>query len=105
MKKRGGVSVWDILLWLGAIIILVWAFLKAFGIIHSPVWVEMIPYIGGGLSLLGGAYQLGKIMHRVENTDKKMNSVLRMKDDFLEVRNNQKLCLGGRLNKSPYGKG
>jgi hypothetical protein len=36
MNKRGGISFWDILLYLGIALILGWALLKSLGIIHSP---------------------------------------------------------------------
>lgn len=33
--------------WAGISIMAIWVILKMIGIIHSPVWVEMIPYAGG----------------------------------------------------------
>lgn len=63
MKK---LKIWDVLLWLGAILILGWALLKSFGIIHSPIWVEMVPYLGVGISIIGGAYKIGKISEKID---------------------------------------
>ncbi|MFH1803111.1 MAG: hypothetical protein ABH864_06730 [archaeon] len=68
MAKRK-LSFWDYLIWIGIILILGWALLKALGIINTPVWIEMIPYIGVGITLLGGAYKLGRILENVERMD------------------------------------
>ena len=68
-----------ILMKVGALLILGWAFLKIIGVIESPVWVEMIPYIGGGAGILGVTYHLGKIMKGIEETEGKVNEVLEIK--------------------------
>jgi len=103
MEKKE-LEFWDYLLWGGGFIILIWALLKIFKIISSPIWVDMVPVVAGGLSLLGGAYKLGKIMNGVEDTGKKVNELLVMKDDFQKVRHNQNLCITGKLHDSPYRK-
>ena len=102
MDKRGGISIWDILIWVGIILLLGWALLKSFGVINFPVWVEMIPYFGIGSAGVGVAYKLGRIMKGVEMTNRKVNGILRMEEDFKEVKSNQKLCMDGKLHKSPY---
>lgn len=38
------VSIKDIIFWLCLAVIFVWIILKAAGIIHSPAWIEVIPY-------------------------------------------------------------
>ena len=58
MDKRN-LEFWDILIIVGAILILGWALLKSLGIIGTPIWVDMIPYFGAGASIIGGAYKLG----------------------------------------------
>ena len=84
--------------------ILTYGLLKAFGIINTPVWILAIPYIGGGITILTVVYYFGKMNSEFESMNKRLGSYSKMRDDFIEVRNNQALCLGGRLDKSPYGK-
>lgn len=62
----------------------------------------MIPVVAGGFSLLGAAYKLGKIMNGIEETNKKVNVILKIKEDFQKLKHNQMLCLGGKLKNSPY---
>lgn len=101
MEKRG-INNLDVLIWIGIILILGWAILKALGIIHSPIWVDMIPYFGVGASAIGGAYKLGKIMTGIEETKVKVDKILNLEEDFKEVKNNQKMCMEGKLHNSPY---
>ncbi len=95
-NNKGQIS-WDYLIWIGLVMLLVWAFLKSLGIINSPVWVEMIPYFGIGVAGMGGAYKLGKIMEGVER-------LLRIEERFISVENTHKMCIEGKLDKSPYKK-
>lgn len=97
MNKKGKISIWDLLLYLGAGIILVWAFLKAFGVINSPVWFEILPYFGIGVSLVGGAYKLGKIMNGIEYTNRKVNKLLEIGSRFEKLENEHNLCMEGKL--------
>jgi len=94
-----------VLMAISGVAILVYGLLKAFGVINTPVWILAIPYIAGGVTVLTVVYYFGKASNRIELMNKRLGSYSRMRDDFLEVRNNQKLCLSGQLNKSPYGKG
>jgi len=98
MNKRGSISFWDFLLWLGALLILAWALLKIFGVIHSPVWVEMIPFLGAGASLVGEAYKLGKIKNRIEETERKVDKLLGMEERFRKIENEHNLCMDGKLS-------
>jgi hypothetical protein len=76
----------DILLWLGVVLILIWVLLKSFGVIHSPVWIEMVPYFGIGISIAGGAYKLGKIMNSIEDTGKKVNKLVILEEDSASLK-------------------
>lgn len=101
MNKRGE-NFWDYLIWIGIILILGWALLKSLGIINTPIWIEMIPYYGVGATGIGAAYKLGKIMQGVDETKKKVEQVLKMEGEFKEVKSNQKMCMDGKLHRSPY---
>ncbi len=94
---RRGLSFWDILIYLGLLIIIGWALLKSLGVINSPTWIDMIPYYGVGLAGLGGAYKIGKIMNGIER-------LLHMEKRFNEVETTHKLCIEGKLHNSPYSK-
>ena len=102
--KKGQANFWDYLIWIGIVVLIGWALLKAFGIINSPEWVNMIPVLAGGASLAGGAYKLGMIMRGIEGTKNKINEVLEIKEDFRIVKQNQKLCMDGKLQNSPFRK-
>ncbi len=91
------ITFWDVLIWVGTILILGWALLKSLGIIHSPVWVEMIPYFGFGISIVGGAYKLGKIMNSIEDTQKKVSKLVVLEERFNRIENEHNLCMNGKL--------
>ena len=94
---RSGLSFWDILIYLGLLLLVGWALLKSLGIINSPVWIDMIPYYGVALAGLGGAYKLGKIMNGIER-------LIRIEGRFNRVEQTHNLCIEGKLDKSPYRK-
>jgi len=95
--ERKGFDFWDILMLIGAILILFWASLKAFGIISSPVWVEMIPYFGAGASLIGVAYKFGKMTRGIEETECKVDKLISLEKRFEKVENEHDLCMTGKL--------
>jgi len=111
MKKRKNnlldILMW-VLIWIGAMIIIGWYLLKVFGIINTPIWIEALPYFGGGLSIAGGAYQLGRILKGIETTNRKVNHIgnklIGFEDRFNKIEHTQELCIEGKLNKSPYKK-
>ena len=94
---RSGLSFWDILIYLGLLLLVGWAMLKSLGVINSPVWIDMLPYYGIALAGLGGAYKLGKIMNGIER-------LLRIEARFNKVEQTHNLCIEGKLDKSLYRK-
>jgi len=97
MDKKS-LEFWDIALVVGALSILIWALLKAFGIISSPTWVEMIPVFGGGISILGGAYKLGKIKKGIEETEEKVGKILILEERFNKIEHEHNLAMTGKLS-------
>ena len=99
MKKRGNIKIdfWDILILFGALAILTWALMKAFRMIHTPAWVEMIPYFGGAFSIIGGTYKLGKIIRGIEETEQKVDKLITIEKRFSKVETEHKLAMGGKL--------
>lgn len=82
---------------LGALIIILWVILKSFGIINSPVWVEMVPYVGGVASMVGVAYQFGRVMHRIESIEEKLDRMIQMEQRFLKVEHEHNLAMTGQM--------
>jgi hypothetical protein len=114
MDRRGEIGLAEVLILTGAIMILVWALLKGFGVINTPLLVQMVPYIGGAVSLLGVVAGFGKLLSRFDsigrgvarngrNIEGVREKVDRIDREFVKVRNNQELCLSGKLKSSPYG--
>ncbi|MFH1199725.1 MAG: hypothetical protein V1708_01525 [Candidatus Micrarchaeota archaeon] len=66
MAEDGFEKLATFFVYLGAVAILLWALLKSFGIIHSPVWVDMIPFFGGGVSILALAYRADRFIQKIE---------------------------------------
>lgn len=100
LMRKNDYEVWDYLILFGAALILGWALLKAFNIIHSPTWIEMIPYFGGGASIIGGAYKLEKIKKGIEETETKVNKILKIEERFSRVENEHFLAMQGKLKMS-----
>ena len=50
----------------GIVIIVLWAMAKSFGIINSPIWLEMIPVFSGAAALGGVGIAIGKILNKVD---------------------------------------
>jgi hypothetical protein len=91
-------SFWDALLWVGAVLVLVWALLKALGWIHSPVWVEMVPFFGAGASLVGASYKLGKMAKGIEDTQQKVDQLVKIEDRFKLLEHEHNLCKDGKMH-------
>lgn len=95
-------DVWDAVIIIGALIILIWALLKAIGVINSPAWVDMLPYFGASFSIIGAAYKLGKIKKGIEETDKKVDRILSIEQRFLRVENEHNLLMSGKLSTAHH---
>ncbi len=44
---------WNVVFWIGILIIFFWLVAKAAGLINTPLVVQIIPYIGGLVALFG----------------------------------------------------
>ncbi len=99
MEKRS-LELWDIIILIGAILIIIWALLKSFGVINTAIWVDMIPYFGASASIIGAAYKLGKIKKGIEDTQEKVNRILKIEERFNRLENEHKLAMNGKLNIS-----
>ncbi|MDD5331812.1 MAG: hypothetical protein PHE43_03245 [Candidatus Nanoarchaeia archaeon] len=97
MRFFDNVTIWDILIIAGAFLVLIWAFLKALSIIHSPAWVEMLPFFGVGASIIGAAYKLGRIKQSVDDTGNKVDRLLKMETSFHQIESEHHLAMEGKL--------
>jgi hypothetical protein len=96
MGKRNW-DFWDVVILIGALLILFWAILKLLGVINSPVGIDMLPYFGIGISILGFVYKLGKIMRGVEETERKVNKIATIENRFNKLENEHNLAMTGKL--------
>ena len=67
----------------GGLTILVWALLKATGVINTPIWIEMIPYASAAIAALAFVYKAGKLVNRFEVIE---GDVHALKDGFSEIK-------------------
>ena len=74
---------------IAALAIIIWALLKSFAIINTPVWVEMVPYIAGGVAVLAAVLQLGKMMQKL---DMVCYDVRALKQDIHKIQINCPTC-------------
>ena len=61
IKPRRITLLWDIMIWFGLIVALLWAVLKTLGYIHSPPWQEALPVYAFAITLIGGVLSSVKI--------------------------------------------
>lgn len=63
------------LMWFGLIGIFLWAIAKSLGWIHSPEWVDMVPYLFGSMGGAGFFVYCGKVLNRLERVEKDIEQV------------------------------
>lgn len=71
MKKKKDIATvisWFMII-LGTIALFVYIFLKSFGVINTPIFVNYIPHMAGGLTLLGVAIQTGKVLQKIKHVE------------------------------------
>lgn len=88
MNKRGQ-SFWDILAWIFLAGIVFWLFLKAMGVIHTPLWLEYSP-IFGAVYIAGWAMQ--KLDRATEDIKEIKFDTKRVEDDIKLVKLNCPAC-------------
>jgi len=68
---------WSWVIIVSGLITLVWALLKGFGMIETPLIIEMLPYLTGSGALIGLGIQTGKVLQRLNQVERdvKRNSI------------------------------
>ncbi|MCK4328046.1 MAG: hypothetical protein KAW41_06310 [Candidatus Diapherotrites archaeon] len=74
-----------LLAFVGSVIVIVWAFLKSIEILHSPIWMDMIPYFGVGITLLGCVFWLGKLSEKVDCIPEIKTSIIEISKEIHEI--------------------
>lgn len=59
----------DWLFYISITIFFLWVLGKAFGIIHSPVWLDMLPYFAGGTGLSALFFKAGQTYNRIDTVE------------------------------------
>lgn len=87
MKK---ITIWDILFWIGMLVLIGYIIAKLFGIINTPEWVDLIPLITMAF-LIGVFYQnvtsfmkqmyqrADYLKNKLDNQDKRMSKLEKTK--------------------------
>ena len=78
MTKRE-INIWDILFWLGMIILILYILAKIFGIINTPEWINLIPLITLAF-VIGAFYQrvsgfMERMLNRTDYLKKNINNI------------------------------
>jgi len=96
MDAKGRIGIVDIVFYLALFIILLWAVLKAAGIIHGPVYIDMIPFVSGAFAL-GAFYSkinesfktIGKMAIDIKKLDSEFNELnLKVNTELTEIKTN-----------------
>ncbi len=77
--------------WISITILFLWLIAKAVGLIHTPWFVEMVPYVTGFIALASILKEGGKLINKLENVISDLGTIkLELKDmrfDIKEIRN------------------
>lgn len=57
---------WSVVFWIGIIIVFLWLIARAAGLIHTPLILEILPYLGGFAALVGGMREITKFVNKVD---------------------------------------
>jgi len=87
---------------IGALILGIWIILKIAGVINTPVWVQMIPYVTGFIFIIGAIAFFVNLISEVRYIGNTVRRIENMRDDFVEVKNTQRLCLDGKLGRTRH---
>lgn len=72
---------WNVVFWIGILMIFFWLIAKALGLIHTPLIVQIIPYVGGLVALFGLFRNAGKYIQKLDTVILDVNDIkLNMKD-------------------------
>lgn len=77
---------WNVVFWLGIMIIFFWLIAKASGLINTPLVIQIIPYIGGLIALFGLFRNIGVYIQKLNGAIEKINITnIEVKDIRLDI--------------------
>ncbi len=59
-------NIWRIMFWTGLITLFLWLVAKQVGLIHSPLIVDLLPYLSAIILVLGGAKRTGEYIQKID---------------------------------------
>ena len=81
---------WSVAFWLGILTVFLWLLAKAVGLIHTPWYIEVIPYIGGLIALGAIVKEIGKYAQKIDTLVYEVKEIrLDMKDLRLRSENHE----------------
>ena len=74
---------WTVVFWTSLTILFLWLLAKALGFIHTPLLIELIPYVTGFAVILAGAKKVGVYAQQLTHA---ISDIGEIKTDLKEVR-------------------
>lgn len=74
---------WSMMFWIGILTIFLWLMARAVGLIKTPWFIEIIPYLGGLIVIFSLVKEVGKYVNKV---DMVITDVREMKVDIKEMK-------------------
>ncbi len=93
----------DVSFWIGIAVLVLWALGKSFGMIHSPAWVEMIPYFSVAIAVSSASIKIGRILERIDYMGKDLSNlrtaVVTIGQDVRDIQKRAACLNGPKCNK------
>ncbi len=94
IEKIKQIDPWYALFWIGILITLAWTILKAVGVIKTPIWVEMIPWISVIAAVIGVVKYIVKYLVIIKVMDIRL---INLENDMKEVKDERLINLEKHL--------
>lgn len=59
--------IYDWMFWISIAVVVIWMILKAVGIIHSPLWQELLPFAGGLAAIVAYFQRTGASLQKIDH--------------------------------------
>lgn len=74
--------VYDWVFWVSIAVVVLWMILKIVGVIHSPVWQEMLPIAGGAAAIVAYALKAGRYLEKIDHIKTDLHNFKSDMSDF-----------------------
>lgn len=82
VEKKHDFDYTDVLIWGSITVLILWIIGKLTGVIHSPAWVELVPFITIAGAIIGISLKAGIVLQKIDTL---INDVTGLKSDMREV--------------------